>query len=91
MKIVRKLDAAGPCHKLGKLERVTPRFFVFDPFKPEDGQTRIARENGHVEPCRRCKDYRPPQNTFLERAREIAALRQQRIAEERQRLGLGRR
>jgi hypothetical protein len=87
MQIVRKLNAAGKCIELGKLVRATRLFFVVDGPNP---QKRIAKDNAHLEPCRRCKDYQapPPEHIFRERAKHIAAMRQQRIEEERKRLSL---
>jgi hypothetical protein len=35
---------------------------------------RIFKDNAHIEPCRRCRDYQPPENDFLERVKRIAAL-----------------
>jgi hypothetical protein len=85
MQMVRQVNAAGACSELGVLVRQTRQFFVYD---GPHGLQRIFKDYAHLAPCRRCRDYQPPKNDFLERAQQIAQARSQRIAEERARLGL---
>ena len=66
MTIVRSFSPCGPCITLGRLTKITPRFYCYDEWKGGDrfeGEKRVARDlpghysRAHVEPCPSCPDH----------------------------------